>query len=56
MESLQAVEAMPQQAMPPAINVIKARLAYAMVCLGIVVTIVWSGSLAWLLLWLLDVI
>ena len=56
MESLQAAEAMPQQAMPPAINAIKARFAYAMVWLGIVVTIVWSGSLAWLLLWLLDVI
>jgi hypothetical protein len=46
--------------MPPATSAIKARFAelwpHAMVWLGIVLTLAWSGSLAWLLLRLLDLV
>jgi hypothetical protein len=59
-ESFEAAEAAPRRAMPPATGAIKARFAaawpHAMVWLGIVLTIAWSGSLAWLLLRLFDVI
>jgi hypothetical protein len=54
-ETLQAVELAPRQS-----GAITARLAalwpHAIVWLGIVLTIAWSGSLAWFLLRLLDVI
>jgi len=59
-ESLQTVEAVPRQAMPLVTSAIKARFAelwpHAIVWLGIVLSIAWSGSLAWLLLWLLDAV
>jgi hypothetical protein len=46
--------------MPLATSAIKARFAelwpHAMVWLGIVLAIAWSGSFAWLLLWLLDAV
>jgi hypothetical protein len=59
-DSLQTAEIAPRQVMPRATGAIKARFAelwpHAMVWFGIVLTIAWSGSLAWLLLRLLDVI
>jgi len=59
-EGLRTTEAMPRQAMPPPIDAVKARFAamwpHAIVWLGIVLTIAWSGGLAWLLLRLLDVV
>ena len=59
-QKLQAAEAGRRQSTPLATSTIKARFAelwrYAIVWLGIVLTIVWSGSLVWLLLRLLDVV
>lgn len=53
------VEATPEQAMPPTIE-LRIRLGelwpHAVVLLGAILTVAWSGSLAWLLLRLLDVI
>jgi hypothetical protein len=53
------VEATPEQTMPTAIA-LRVRLSalwpHAVVLLGAILTVAWSGSLAWLLLRLLDVI
>jgi hypothetical protein len=53
------VEATPEQTMPPAIA-LWVRLGelwpHAVVLLGAILTVAWSGSLAWLVLQLLDVV